>query len=231
MDIAEPISPTPPTPIPSLSPKLAALTPPEPVEDHHFLFQRGPSQPSLYTSNSSDPDTMRKRKKTRNDGISNSQWLQLLSKLNHTNDNPLGWIEAIGAITQILTINVDNIMSTQSDQSILSKERVHITNITDQLTYAVTRLGNSASYPTSSASAQSSLKSKIDEINRKINSLTKVQPPPTTKTYAKATASGTQHPPPRQTTPSPSAKKTPTKLKDANCFVLCFKGDPLPTFE
>ena len=99
MDIAEPISPTPPTPIPSLSPKLAALTPPEPVEDHPFLFQRGPSQPSLYTSNSSDPDAMRKRKKTRNDGISNLQWLQLLSKLNHTNDNPLGWIEAISAIT------------------------------------------------------------------------------------------------------------------------------------
>ena len=55
MDIADPISPTPP--------KLSVLTHPKPVEDYPFSFQSGPSQPSPSTSNSSDPDTTRKREK------------------------------------------------------------------------------------------------------------------------------------------------------------------------
>ena len=179
MDVTDSLPPTAPSPNPlphQIFPPFLLQSWPRTSPSHFKMAPLNP--PSL----SQIPPTLTP-KKTRNYGTSNLQWLQLLSNLNHMNNNPLRWIEVIGAVTQILTISVDNITSTQSDDSIISKKRVHIKNITDQLISAATKLRNSASYPTSLASAQTSLELKINEIHRKINTLAKAQSSPTMKTY------------------------------------------------
>ena len=170
MDVTDSLPPTAPSPNPlphQIFPPFLLHSWPRTSPSHLKMAPLNP--PSL----SQIPPTLTP-KKTRNYGTSNLQWLQLLSNLNHMNNNPLRWIEAI---TQILMISINNITSTQSDHSIFSKERMHIANITNQLTSAATKLRNLASCPTSPASIQSSLKLKIDEIHRKIDSLAKVQPP------------------------------------------------------
>ena len=76
---------------------------------------------------------------------------------------------------------------------------------------------------------QSSLELKIDELHKKINSLTKLPSLPSMTTYAKATASGA-HPSSSSKQPpsSSSPEKNLTKPKHASQFVLHFKGDPPP---
>ena len=191
MDVADPLPPTAPFPNPRLSPNPPDIPPPKTVEDFSFSFQNGIPQPIPSNPNPPEPDAPRKRKKTRVTGAVDSQWLQHLSNLDHSNDNPLGWIEAIGAITQILAIGVDIITAIQTDSSIISKERARIENITEQLITAATKLKNSTGCSVSPSRPQSSLESKIDELHRKIDSLANKPTSPGTKTYAKASASGT----------------------------------------
>ena len=112
MDIADPFSPTPPSPHPILMPKSTNIPPPKPAEVYPFLFLSTPPQPTFSPINPSKTEVPRERKKPKDPSAPESQWLQHLNNINNSNNNPLGWLEAIGSLTQILKMGINNITST-----------------------------------------------------------------------------------------------------------------------
>ena len=220
--IADPLPPTAHSQNPPLPPKSPNIPPPKPTKDFPFSFQSSSLQPFP-----SAPNLMPVGKERRPEILASLTCNGSTSypTLNHVNEDPLGWIDAIGAITQILTIGVNNITSTQSNTSSISNEKVHIMNITNQLIIAATKLGNSVGCPTSPACVQTSLESKINEIHRKIDSIMKTQSSTATVTYTKATASRVQHSsPPRQSTPPPPTKKNPHQAEIHKLLCPTFQG-------
>lgn len=217
-------------------PQLALPIPPaiiptlKPPEQYSFSFQSRTSQATDSDASQSEDDPNRKRKKVRKNDNADAQFIQQISNLSTTtNNNPIGWLEAVGALAQILASGIDNITSNTAEQHTIRKEKARIESITKVLASSVHKLRAAAGSLPPHDELQTSLDEKLTTLTSKVDALSKVLTSTGTKTYANATTQGSHRPnPPNKST---STKKEPSNPNNENRFVLRFKGNPLPPAE
>lgn len=215
-----------PHPIPPLN-----IPPTKPLDQYSVNFRRGSTEVQDL------PESRKKRKTVRNaEASTDTYWVQQIQNLNNNspNDNPIGWLDAVGTLTQIITTGIDNITSDQAYHQSIHKEKSRIEQITDTLLSAANKLRVAAGLSKGVAveKSQSSLDAKLTALNSKVDALSKALTTTGTKSYASAAANGSPRPgQPNAPTRPPSNKTEPTKPLHRNRFVVRYKGNPPPPIE